>query len=236
LRGVNIGILNEGPLHQALKAHYVAAGAREEVAIGGFVADVLHADGCIYEIQTAGFTGLRRKLESVLGQHRVVLVHPIAHVRYIVKLFEEEDRQATRRRSPKRGAVAHVLDKLVSIPHLLDHPNFELEVALIEEEEVRRHAPGRSRRRNGWQVVQRRLCRVLEQHRFTCAADLWSLLRAPLSDDFTTNDLAMALEEPRWLAQKLAYCLRVAGQIEICGKQGNALRYVRTPAPERTNR
>jgi hypothetical protein len=230
LHGVNIGILNEGPLHQALKAHYAAAGAREEVAIGGFVADVLDASGSIYEIQTSGFTSLRRKLQSVLEQHRVVLVHPIAQVRYIVKLHDEEDRQATRRRSPKRGSVAQVLDKLVSIPQLLDHPNFELEVALIEEEEIRRRAAGRSWRRNGWQVVQRRLCRVLEQHRFARAADLWSLLRAPLDDDFTTVDLALALGEPRWLAQKLAYCLRATGQIEICGKQGNALRYVRTPA------
>lgn len=226
---MNIGILNEGPLHLALKAHYHAAGARQEVAIDGFVADVLHADGCIYEIQTSGFSSLRRKLEAVLEQHRVVLVHPIAQVRYIIKLPEEEDQQATRRRSPKRGSVAHIVDKLVSIPHLLEHPNFELEVALIEEEELRRRAPGRHRRRNGWQVVQRRLTRVLEQHRFTCAADLWSLLRAPLAEDFTTADLALAMDEPRWLAQKLAYCLRAAGEIEVCGKQGNALRYLRRP-------
>jgi hypothetical protein len=163
----------------------------------------------------------------VLEHHRVVLVHPIAQVRYIVKLSEEEDEPATRRRSPKRGSIAHVVDNLVSIPHLLDHPNFELEVVLIEEEEIRRRAPGRSWRRNGWQVVQRRLCRVLDQRRFTCAGDLWSLVRGPLPAEFTTADLAIALDEPRWLAQKLAYCLRACGQIEIRGKQGNALRYGR---------
>jgi hypothetical protein len=231
LPAVNIGTLNEGPLHLALKAHYHVAGARQEVAVDGFVADILHPDGCIYEIQTSGFGGLRRKLNTVLERHRVVLVHPIAHVRHIVKLTDGEDEQATRRRSPKRGAVAHVLDPLVSIPLLLEHPNFELEVALIEEEELRRYVPGRNRRRNGWQVVQRRLCRVLAQHRFACAADLWSLLREPLDDGFTTADLAVAMGQPRWLAQKLAYCLRVTGQIEVCGKQGNALRYARaTPA------
>jgi hypothetical protein len=230
LPGVNIGTLNEGPLHLALKAHYLVAGARQEVAVDGFVADVLQPDGCIYEIQTSGFAGLRRKLQSVLERHRVVLVHPIAHVRHIVKLGDAEDEQVTRRRSPKRGSVAHVLAPLVSIPLLLEHPNFELEVALIEEEEFRRRVPGRNRRRNGWQVVQRRLCRVLEQHRFACAGDLWSLLSEPLGDGFTTADLAVAMGQPRWLAQKLAYCLRVTGQIEICGKQGNALRYARTAA------
>jgi hypothetical protein len=222
---VSIGILNESPLHQALKAHYSLVDSRQEVAVGSFVADVLHADERIFEIQTSGFSGLRRKLEMVLEQHRVVLVHPIAHVRYIVKLAEDPDQEATRRRSPKRGAVAHVVGELVSIPHLLDHPNFELEVVLIEEEEVRRFEPGRSRRRHGWRTVQRRLSAVLETHRFGSSRDLFGLLHEPLPEVFNTADLALSMGQPRWLAQKLAYCLREAGQIEICGKQGNALCY-----------
>lgn len=224
---MSIGILNESPLHQALKAHYMAAGARQEVPVGSYVADVIH-DDCIYEIQTGGFAALRRKLESLLMEHRVVLVHPIAHVRYLVKLPGCPDDPEVRRRSPKRGSLAHVADPLVSIPHLLDHPNFELEVALIEEEELRRHSPDGPWRRRGWRTVQRRLGRVLEQHRFTCAADLFRLLKQPLPEVFTTADLAGALAEPRWLAQKLAYTLREAGQVEICGKQGNALCYRRT--------
>jgi hypothetical protein len=222
---VSIGILNEGPLHQALKAHYSVAGARQEVAVGSFVADVLHPDQAIYEIQTSGFGSLRRKLETVLQEHRVVLVHPIPYVRYIVKLTGSAGEESSRRRSPKRGAVAHVVAELVSIPRLLNHPNFELEVVLTEEEELRRHVPGRSWRRRGWQVVQRRLCRVLEQRRFRSASDLLGLLREPLAESFTTADLACCLGEPRWVAQKLAYCLREAGEIDICGKDGNALRY-----------
>jgi hypothetical protein len=225
---VSIGLLNEGPLHQALKAHYSVTGARQEVAVAGFVADVLHPDQAIYEIQTSGFGNLRRKLEQVLDAHRVVLVHPIAQVRYIVKLADSPDQEATRRRSPKRGAVAHVAAELVSIPRLLNHPNFELEVVLTEEEEIRRHVPGTSWRRRGWQVVQRRLCGVLEQHRFRSAADLFRLLREPLPDVFSTADLAQSLGEARWLAQKLAYCLREAGELIICGKDGNALLYRRS--------
>ncbi|MEQ8859447.1 MAG: hypothetical protein RIC56_12440 [Pseudomonadales bacterium] len=224
---MSIGILNESPLHQALKAHYSVAGSRQEVAVGAFVADVQHADERIYEIQTSGFSSMRRKLEHVLEHHRVVLVHPIAHVRYIVKLPECPDQQATRRRSPKRGSLAQVVGELVSIPRLLDHPNFELEVVLTEEEEVRERSDEVSWRRKGWRTVQRRLCRVLEQHRFTSSGDLFGLLRSPLPHEFTTADLALALEEPRWLAQKLAYCLREAGRVEVCGKQGNALCYRR---------
>ena len=222
---MSIGILNEGPLHHALKLHYSVDGARQEVAVGGFVADVLHPDQALYEIQTRGFGNLRRKLERVLEEHRVVLVHPIPVVRYIVKLTGEPNEVPRRRRSPKRGSAAHVVAELVSIPHLLDHPNFELEVVLTEEEEVRRYEAGRAWRRKGWIVVQRRLCAVLEQHRFRSAADLFRLLKEPLPETFTTADVAASLGEPRWLAQKLAYCLREAGTITLCGKEANALVY-----------
>ena len=179
----------------------------------------------IFEIQTGSFSPLKRKLERLLESHRVVLVHPIAITRHIVKLPERVDEEATRRRSPKKGALVDVVDPLVSIPHLLEHPRFELEAVLIEEEELRRFDPSGVRRRGGWRVVGRRLVRVLEQHRFSVAADLLALLDTPLPDEFTTRDLADLLGTRRALAQKLAYCLRESGQIEICGKQGNALLY-----------
>ena len=158
---------------------------------------------------------------------RAHALHPIAAVRYIVKLPQEEDEPATRRRSPKRGAVSHVLDELVSIPRLLCHPNFELEVLLIEEEELRVYDPKKVRRRGGWRVVQRRLHEVLGRQRFSTPSDLFQLAPGDLPEEFSTADLATAMSEPRWLAQNLAYCLREAGEISISGKQGNALLYRR---------
>lgn len=222
-----IGTLNEGPLHQALKALYLDADGEEEVGVGSFVADVRGADAVLYEIQTGGFAPLKRKLATLLESHEVVLVHPIAAVRYIVKLPEGEDEQATRRRSPKKGALANIAEELVSIPHLLEHPNFQLEVVLIEEDEVRVYDPGRVRRRGGWRVVSRQLTRVVDRHRIVGPEDLFSLVPGPLPEDFTTRDLAEAMGQPRWLAQKLAYCLRESGAVELCGKSGNALRYRR---------
>ncbi len=225
---MSIGTLNEGPLHQAVKALYLEDGASEEVAVGDFVADVVASDQTLVEIQTAGFGSMKRKLGKLLEDHRVVLVHPIAAVRYIVKLPTEQDQEATRRRSPKRGTVSHVLDELVSIPKLLCHPNFELEVLLIEEEQLRAYDPKKARHRGGWRVVQRRLQEVLGRERFAVPADLFRLVPGKLPKEFTTADLATAMAEPRWLAQKLAYCLREAGEIGICGKRGNALVYQRS--------
>ncbi len=222
---MTIGTLNEGPLHHALKALYGGEGATE-VPIEGYVADVHGDDDVLYEIQTAGFGSLKQKLARLLESYKVVLVHPIAETRYIVKLSEDE-LATKRRKSPKRGAISHVLDELVSIPTLLNHPNFELEVVLIEEEEFRVHDPTRVRRRNGWRVVERRLVEVKERVRLRSIEDLFGMVKHPLPDAFTTRDLADAMEEPRWLAQKLAYCLREAGAINLCGKDGNSLKYRR---------
>lgn len=222
-----IGTLNEGPLHQALKALYLEPDGDEEVTVGSYVADVRGADSVLYEIQTGGFAPLKRKLASLLEQHEVVLVHPIAAIRYIVKLPEAEDEQATRRRSPKKGSLVNIVEELVSIPHLLDHPNFSVEVVLIEEDEIRMHDPKRVRRRKGWRVVSRQLTNVVATQRIHSSTDLFSLIEGPLPEHFTTLDLAEAMGQPRWLAQKLAYCLRESGAAQMTGKSGNALLYCR---------
>lgn len=222
-----IGTLNEGPLHQALKALYLTGDGEEEVPVGSYVADVRAADEVLYEIQTGGFAPLKRKLASLVKSHQVVLVHPIAAVRYIVKLPEEEDGQASRRKSPKRSTVANIVEELVSIPHLLDHPNFAVEVVLIEEDEIRMFDPARVRRRGGWRVVSRQMNQVLERRRLASRQDLYSLVHGPLPEAFSTADLAEAMGQPRRLAQKMAYCLRESGAAELCGKAGNALLYRR---------
>jgi len=46
-----------------------------------------------------------------------------------------------------------------------------------------------------------------------------------LSGPFSTRELAEGIEQPRWLAQKMAYCLRHMGAIEVVGKKGNSLLY-----------
>jgi hypothetical protein len=222
-----IGTLNEGPLHQALKALYLDPGAEQEVSVGSYVADVRGGDGVLYEIQTGAFAPLKAKLAKLLESHPVVLVHPIAAVRYIVKLPLATDGQASRRRSPKRGDVSDVLDQLVSIPALLAHPGFAVEVILTEEDEIRAYDPARVRRRGGWRVVSRRLTGVRQRHRIEGTRDLLSLVPGPLPEVFSTTDLAAAMGQPRRRAQKLAYCLRETGVTALAGKSGNALLYRR---------
>lgn len=223
-----IGTLNEGSVHDALKRRYAGDGgdAELEVPIDGFVADVVR-DGRLFEIQTSGFSRLRRKLPPLLRQHRVTLVHPIAEVRHIVKLPQEEDGETTRRRSPRRGAVVDAFRELVYMPTLLEHPRLTLEVALTEEEEYRVFDGRRGRRRGGWVVAGRRLMDVRETVTIRKMADLFALLAPKLPEQFTTADLATAMRRPRRLGQQAAYCLHACKVVEIVGKKGNAIIYAR---------
>ncbi len=239
---MSIGTLNESPLHAALKARYLAAGGRAEVALDGFVADVVQ-DGVVYEIQTGSFSGLQRKLLALAERGPLVLVHPIARRKTLVKLPEDEagpsaatesrseagrpdgSREPVRRRSPRRGHLSHIVRELVYIPAVLRHPNFQLEVLLTEEEEVRAYDARKRRGRGGWRVLERRLIAVQDRLRLGTPTDLYDLLPAAPPEPFTTRDLATALRQPLAIGQKLAYCLHKGGVAEVCGKQGNAICY-----------
>ena len=114
--------------------------------------------------------------------------------------------------------------ELVSIPRLLENPNFSLEVLMIRGEEVRRYSETRRRVRRGWLIEGRRLLEVLDQRSFGQSADWLRFLPDGL-ELFTTSDLATRMNTRRELAQKMAYCLREARMIELIGKRGRANLY-----------
>ena len=108
---MSIGLLNEGPLHAALKAAYTANGGAAEVPVESFVADAVRG-GVMYEIQTGSFSGLQRKMSTLADVGPVVLVHPIPQTTYIVK--EEDGKESPRRKSPKHGRLSHIVSELAS--------------------------------------------------------------------------------------------------------------------------
>ena len=221
-----IGTLNERPLHAALKSWYAQPGDRLEVQVEGFIIDIVR-DGLLIEIQTAGLASLKRKLPTLADHHPVRLVVPIPREKWIVRLAEDGHSALGRRRSPKRGQIEDLFGELVSFPRLLAHPNFSLEVLLIEEEEIRRYDGARAWRRRGWDTHERRLLQIVDRKHFCTPAEMGELLPPALGAPFTTSDLAAAIARPRRLAQQMAYCLREMGEIAVAGKQGRAILYTR---------
>ena len=110
-----IGLLNEKPLHASLKQWYARPGDRFEVAVDGFVIDIVRND-LLIEIQTGSFSAIKSKLANLARSHRVRLVYPIVQEKLIVRLATDGRRGAVRRKSPKRGRLEDLFWEMVNIP------------------------------------------------------------------------------------------------------------------------
>ncbi len=219
---VVIGTLNEGSLHAQLKEWYRRPGDLLEQPVDGYVVDLVRGETLV-EIQTGGFAPLRTKLGRLLSSHDVRVVAPVALTRRIVRLSGEGEILSTRR-SPRRGRIEDVFARLVSLPALLAHPRFELELLLTHEDEHRRHEPGRAFRRHGWVVAGRALVSVERRIVLSSPADAVALLPA-VPELFDTAELAEAGGWSRRLAQQATYCLRAMGSLEADGRRGRAVVY-----------
>jgi hypothetical protein len=237
-----IGTLREKSLHAALKQHYAKKNDVVEAKLDGYSIDIVRGDVRgdvrgnmrgqgkgrqrqrqreLIEIQTRSFASAKRKLQDLVQRHKVLLVHPIAQEKTIVR-YDANGVLLARRRSPKRGCIEDVFVELVSFPELLAHPNFALEVVLTHEEEVQ-HDDGRgSWRRGGRSIFDRRLVEIVAVLHFDAPSDFLQRLPAALPAQFTNAELAQHLGKPRWLASKMTYCLWRMGALEKVGKRGKA--------------
>lgn len=219
-----IGTLAEKSLHAGLKDWYARPSDRVEKIVDGFHIDIVRPD-LLIEIQTGNFSSIRHKLRKLTERYRTHLVFPIAREKWIVRLAADGKTRLGRRKSPKRCDIFHLFQELVSIPDLIMNPNFSLEVLLIQEEEIRCNDGKGSWRRKGLSIADRCLIKILSKHLFTDPPDFLSLIPPDLKEPYSTEELAESIDQPRWIAQKMAYCLRSMGVLEIVGKNGNSLLY-----------
>jgi hypothetical protein len=215
-----IGVLREGPLHAAVKAALAQPGDRFEVPVGRFVIDLVRADGELVEVQTGGFGPLGPKLDALLDDHRVRIVHPVAAERRIVRV-DDAGEVLSARRSPRRATAVELFDKLVAFPSLLAHPNLTLEVLLSREDHIRGPAPVKVRRRTR-DGGERRLIEVLERIVLRTPDDVLAALPELPQEPFSTRELGTLLGCPTVLAQRTVYCLRLMELIEPAGKRAHA--------------
>jgi hypothetical protein len=227
--GNSIGTINEQPLHAALKQWYARPSGQVEVAVDGFVVDVVRGqkvgESLLIEIQTGNFSSIKRKMRQLTERHTVHLVYPVPRKKWLVKRRDGE--VVDRRKSPKRGRVEEVFKELVSFPELLCRDTFSVEVAFTEEEELRHYDP-KAWRNRGWVTDERRLLGdgIVGQCLLETPSDALNTLPGGLPAAFTTADIAEAMDGPRWLAQKMAYCLRKMDAIRQIDKRGRSKLYV----------
>ena len=147
------------------------------------------------------------------------VVKPVVLERRVVTRARTDGPDLSARRSPKRGAVVDLFEDLVGLARILPDPNLDIEVLPVSIDEIRVSR----RRRPGYRIVDRRLVEILGKLSIERPADLWKLL--PQSHDwaepFTTADIARRIDRPLWLAQRVAYCLRLSEAAQVVGKRGN---------------
>ncbi len=228
----HIGTLAEQSLHAALKRWYAQPGDRLEASVDGYVIDLVRRD-LLIEIQTGGFSRIKRKLLDLVERHPVRLVYPITRQKWVVRQSEDGSEVLGRRKSPVRGVPADLFRELVSFPKLVCRPHFQLELVFVLEEEVRRQDGKGSWRRRGWSIHDRRLLAVEERVSLPYPGGYQALVPPDLPQPFTSRDLGEALGLRRRLAGQMAYCLRKMGVLDVVGKQGNAYLYETAPGDVR---
>jgi hypothetical protein len=220
----------ETSLHRQLKAIYAQEDARTEVRVGRYRIDAV-VDDLLIEVQHASLASIRDKVRDLLRAHRVLIVKPIVARKQLVKRTRKNGRVVDRRKSPKQGTMIDLFDELVYFTRVFPHANLMLDVPLVDIEEWRYPGHGRRRRRreNDFVVEDQRLVALRQLQRFQTAADLVGLLPSGLPAPFHTGHLAATLGIERWVAQRVAYCLRKMNAVVEVGKQGNARLYDMAP-------
>ena len=220
----NIGSLNEKSLHAALKAAYCPTDGQTEQRLDGYVIDIVSGEQLI-EIQTGNFASMKKKLPALLDNHPVLLVHPIPLIKWIIRLDKDGKTEISRRRSPKRGRPEILFEELMRFPHLVNHPNLQLEIAFVEVAEIRRDDGNGSWRRKGWSIADQRLIAIMEKLRLSTTDDFANLIPDDLERPFTVKQLAKAASIPNHLATKMVYCLFRMDALKRIGKEGRAWLY-----------
>jgi hypothetical protein len=219
--GTHIGTLTEQSLHAGLKRWLAQPGDAFEQRMDGYQIDIVRGR-LLIEIQTANFSALKTKLTRLLEKHKVVLVHPIAEAKWIVR-ENKRGKPLSRRKSPKHGRIENLFDELLYIPQFVSHPNFSCMAVFTQQEEIWRDDGRGSWTRKHWSIADRRLLEVTGSHRFRDLKDFQRLIPKELATPFTHKQLAAARNIPLWQSTRMSYCLRKMGALESVGKDGRAL-------------
>jgi hypothetical protein len=210
-----IGTLKEGSLHAEIKNWYREAEDLLETKLGGYLIDIIRGNQLI-EIQTGHFYKLKDKLNTLLPDHSVRLVYPIPLCKWISRYDGGDAFMSGRRKSPKHGQIQTLFDELVYLPEQFMHPNFSLEVLLIEQEDSWINDGKGSWRRKHWSILDRKLLAVYEQKVFYRPEDYRMLLPDGLPTLFSSREIANQIMISQRLASKMLFCLSAMNIIKLC--------------------
>jgi hypothetical protein len=218
-----IGTLRESSLHEELKKWYREPGDQLEVSIDGYIIDIVRKD-LLIEIQIQNFSALKKKLEKLTKDHKILLVYPVISDKWII--YEDNNHTKIRKRlSPKHCSYNNLFDEIVFIPEIIPNPNLSMEVIIIQIEEIHQKNGKGMWRRKGWRIKDKKLLKVIGWRTFHSPDDFLTQIPRDIEVPFTNYELAKKLKQTVSLTRKMTYSLRKMGVLRVVGKIGNSFLY-----------
>ena len=223
----SIGVLKEKPLHATLKWWLDDNPDHHEIPLPcGKVADIF--DGTtVTEVQTGSFSPLRKKLEVLLDEYPVTVVHPVVRRKYLTWITPDTGETTPARKSPRVGSFADGGKQLIYLLPLLSHPNLTVRLVLIDAEEQRlADGWGNEGKRGSHRAV---LLPISVEDTLTLRepADYAALIPASLPDRFTAAQFGKAAKMQGRNLNGTLKVLLDRGVITREKKEGNAWMYER---------
>ena len=218
-----IGVLKEKPLHATLKWWLDDNPAHHEICLPcGKVADIF--DGtAVTEVQTGSFSPLRKKLEVLLPDYPVTVVHPVVRRKYVTWIDPETGETAPPHKSPRVGSFTDGGKELIYLLPLLGHPNLTIRLVLIDAEEQRlADGWGNEGKRGSHRAVMLPLT-VEDTLTLACPADYAALVPANLPEAFTATQFGKAA---RLQGRKLWAALKVLVERGVLTREKEGREYL----------
>lgn len=217
-----IGTYQEKTLHKVIKNYYESDENNQEVKVDGFVCDIKN-DDTIIEVQTRSLNKLVKKLDVLLKNHKVKVVYPIPHIKYLAWLQDGE--VVSYRKSPKVGTIYDISKELYKIKWFLYNPNLELTILLIDLVEYR-NLDGYSKDKKRGSTRFDRVPSALYDEIVINDYNIF----IPFTDDeaFTSRDYAKRIKQNLSRAQTFLTILQYLNKVEVVGKENRYNLYKKT--------
>ena len=222
-----IGTLGERRLHAAVKRFLSPDVSAHEVRVGRYRADVLTAEGRIFEVQTRRMDRLVGKLRVFLDGYDVTVVYPVARNKYLSWVDPGTGSVTPPRLSPRHGTVQDALYELCYLTEFLGHPHFHVLVLLADMQEYRTlsgYGPAKKRRAPRAERLPRGL---VAMYALDTPADYARLIPDTLAEPFTTAEYVRAVGIPPAAGARAMRVVAETGAVRRAGKRGRAYLWAR---------
>lgn len=206
-----IGTYKEKTLHKVIKNYYEKDPQKQEIKVEGYICDIVKEDEII-EVQTRSLNKLVNKLDVLLKNHKVKVVYPISHIKYLSWLEDGEIKST--RKSPKVGTIYDIAKELYKIKWFLNNPNLELTILLIDLVEYRNLDGYSKDKKRGSTRFDRVPVELFDE----IVIKDYSVF-VPFDDAFTSKDYAKKIKENISRAQTLLTILQYLKVVEVVGKE-----------------